>query len=173
MSILPYKISVSDSELERVKQKLDHSTFPDEIEHAEWEYGAPLKDVQRLAYYWRSGFDWKEQETKLNQLPQFTTKIQVDSHEELDIHFIHQRSPVLGAIPLLFVHGWPGSFIEVVKLLPLLQGSATAPAFSIVAPSLPNFGFSAGVKHKGFALDQYAKTCHALMLRLGYDQYGE
>jgi len=173
MSISPYQISVPNAELERIKQKLDHSSFPDELDHAGWDYGAPLKDVERLTYYWRSGFDWKAQEAKLNRLPQFTTKMHVDGFDELDIHFVHQKSPVVGAIPLLFVHGWPGSFIEVTKLLPLLQGSATNPAFSIVAPSLPNFGFSSGVRQKGFTLEEYAKVCHALMLRLGYDQYGK
>jgi len=174
MSITPYQISVPDAELESVKERLNHAVFPDELEHAGWDYGAPLRDVKRLAYYWRSGFDWKAQEARINKtLPQFTTKIHIDGFDELDIHFVHQRSPVLGAIPLLFVHGWPGSFLEVAKLLPLLHGSATAPAFSVVAPSLPNFGFSSAVRQKGFALDQYAAVCNALMLKLGYDQYGE
>lgn len=172
MSVLHYQIDVSDARIERLKQKLEHASFPDELDGAGWDYGAPLNDVKRLAEYWRNGFNWKEQEAKLNRMPQFTTKIQVENFNELDIHFVHQRSPVPGAIPLLFCHGWPGSFIEVEKLLPLLQGSSTTPAFSIVAPSLPNFGFSSAVKQKGFALDKYARVCNALMLRLGYHQYG-
>lgn len=84
---------------------------------------------------------------------------------------MHQVSPVKGAIPLLFSHGWPGSFIEVKKLLPLLEGGDGRPAFHIVAPSLPNFGFSSGVNTKGFGLKQYAETFHKLMLKLGYNEY--
>lgn len=75
--------------------------------------------------------------------------------------------------PLTIFTG-PGSFLEVVKLLPLLAGGGDgAPAFHVVAPSLPNFGFSDGVKKRGFALPQYAETCNKLMIQLGYDEYGK
>lgn len=84
---------------------------------------------------------------------------------------VHQISPVKNAIPLLFCHGWPGSFLEVKKLLPLLKGGDSLPAFHVVAPSLPNFGFSSGVNKKGFGLDQYAETLHKLMIKLGYTAY--
>lgn len=89
------------------------------------------------------------------------------------MHFVWQKSDIKEGIPLLFVHGWPGSFIEVTKILSLLKGDRGGPAFHIVAPSLPNFGFSEGAKKRGFALPQYAETCHKLMLSLGYDKYGE
>lgn len=84
---------------------------------------------------------------------------------------MHQVSPVEDAIPLLFSHGWPGSFIEIKKLLPLLKGGNENPAFHVVAPSLPNFGFSSGVTKKGFTLDKYAETLHKLMIKLGYTEY--
>ena len=87
------------------------------------------------------------------------------------MHFIHQKSDVKGAIPLLFVHGWPGSYMEVLKILPALQLEMNGVAFHVVAPSLPNFGWSEGPKRRGFALREYAQTCHRLMLELGYDQY--
>ncbi|KAI9839840.1 MAG: hypothetical protein M1819_000030 [Sarea resinae] len=173
-SITPYSINVPDEQLKKLKQKLELAEFPDELEETGWAYGAPLADIKRLAAYWKDGFDWRKAEKHLNTFPQFTTPITVDAFKEdpLDIHFVHQTSPVKGAIPLLFVHGWPGSFYEVLKLLPLLaKTDKDAPAFHIVAPSLPNFGFSGVVKKKGFGLHHYAEVCHKLMLKLGYTEY--
>ncbi|KAM0801829.1 Alpha/Beta hydrolase protein [Usnea florida] len=172
-SATPFTIAVPDDRLQKLQAKLELTEFPDELDEAGWDYGAPLADVKRLVAYWKDEFNWKKQEADINKLPQYQTQVKVDGYEALNIHFIHQRSTNSKAIPLLFVHGWPGSFIEVVKLLPLLakQDGSKAPAFHIVAPSLPNFGFSDGVKKRGFALKQYAETCHKLMLQLGYDQY--
>lgn len=145
--IIPYKISVPNAKIDRLKQKLALADFPDELEDSDWTYGSPLADVQRLAKYWQESFDWRKAEARLNELPQFTTDIQVDGFETLKIHFVHQKSEVAGAIPLLFSHGWPGSFEEVSKILPeLVKGSADYPAFNVVAPSLPGYGFSEGTK---------------------------
>jgi pimeloyl-ACP methyl ester carboxylesterase len=166
-----YKIAVPDSSVERLKQKLALTDLPNEIEGSSWKYGVPLSDIKRLKKHWETKFDWRAEEWKLNAFPQFVTKITVDGFEPLNIHFIHQKSGVPGAIPLLFVHGWPGSFIEASKIIPLLKGGGEKPVFDIVAPSLPNFAFSSGVTKPGFALAQYAETCHKLMLELGYDQY--
>lgn len=195
MAINPFKISVSDADIEIVKLKLSLATYPDEVDFSDdWAYGAPLSDVKRLAKYWQHDFDWREQEKKLNQLPHFTTDISVDNFGDLNIHFLHQKSGKPDSIPLLFCHGCksssvyafvslvnqtliniigPGSFLEVVKILPLLTQSSDGPHFDVVAPSLPNFGFSDAVKKPGFGLDQYAQTIHKLMIKLGYDKYGE
>lgn len=81
----------------------------------------------------------------MNELPQFTTPISVQGFNPIDIHFIHQKSGNQNAIPLLFVHGWPGSFLEVTKMLPLLKGDGGKVAFDVVAPSLPNYCFSGAV----------------------------
>ncbi|TKA81445.1 hypothetical protein B0A49_00288 [Cryomyces minteri] len=171
MSLEPYKISVPDSALEQLKKQLEVVTFPDELNEARWDLGAPLADVKRLTAYWKDGFDWRKAEAKLNELPHFRTKIAAKGFDELKIHFVHQMSDAKGAIPLLFVHGWPGSFIEVTKMLPMLKGGGNSPAFHVVAPSLPNFGFSEGPNKRGFGLAQYAETCHELMLKLGYEKY--
>ncbi|KAF2238210.1 alpha/beta-hydrolase [Viridothelium virens] len=171
MAPTPFQISVPDEKLQQLKAKLELATFPDELDDAGWSYGSPLSDVKRLVAHWRDNFDWRKAEARLNQLPQFKTKVSVDGFGELDIHFVHQRSDVDGAVPLLFCHGWPGSFDEVSKLLSLLKGDSKSPAFHVVAPSLPNFGFSEGVKKKGFAVPKYAETLHKLMLQLGYDKY--
>lgn len=104
-TVEPYRIAVPQSALDRLASKLSHATFPDELEGAEWSYGAPLADVKRLTTYWKDNFDWGKQEAKLNQLPNYKTAIQVEGFAPLDIHFVHQRSETEGAIPLLFCHG--------------------------------------------------------------------
>ena len=91
--------------------------------------------------------------------------------DQLDIHYVHQTSTSANAIPLLFVHGWPGSYIEVTKLLPALRENENGVSFHVVAISLHNFGWSEGPKHRGFGLKQYAQTCHQLMQSLGYTSY--
>ncbi|TGO51301.1 hypothetical protein BOTNAR_0361g00010 [Botryotinia narcissicola] len=172
MSPQPFQISVPQAKIDTLKTKLSLAEFPDELENAEWDMGAPLSDVKRLAKEWEQ-WDWRVAEENLNKKlegAQFTTGVEVDGFGELDVHFLWQKSEVKGAVPLLFVHGWPGSFLEAVQLLPLLQQPG-GPAFHIVAPSLPNYGFSEGVKKRGFAVAQYAETCHKLMLQLGYDEY--
>lgn len=104
-SATPFTLAVPDDRLQRLRAKLELTDFPDELDDARWDYGAPLADVQRLTAYWKDGFDWKKQEADINKLPQFQTKIKVDGYEPLSIHFLHQKSETSNAIPLLFVHG--------------------------------------------------------------------
>lgn len=175
-SVHPFTISVPDSDIDRLKEKLSAASFPQEVEYSDsWDYGTPLKHIKRLASYWQNGFDWRAAEAKLNaQLPQFTTTISVDGFGDLPIHFVHKRADRQKSIPLLFCHGWPGSFLEVIKILPLLTTSSSGPDqpfFHVVAPSLPNFGFSGKVNKPGFSPLQYSEVCHKLMLQLGYDKY--
>lgn len=171
--IEPFTIAFPDSEIEKLRQKLSLTRYPDELDAASWDLGSPLAEVQRLATYWKDDFDFRQAEDRLGQLPHFVTDIQCDGFENLRIHFIHKRSQVKGATPLLFVHGWPGCFIEATKLLEPLSGGGgdSVPAFDVVVPSLPNFGFSEGTRKRGFAIEQYAETLHKLMLRLGYNEY--
>ncbi|EXJ88886.1 microsomal epoxide hydrolase [Capronia epimyces CBS 606.96] len=171
--VQPYQISIPDSQIHDLSEKLEKARFPDELESAEWDLGAPLADVQRLTKFWRDDFSWRRAEAELNRLPQFVTSIQCEGYESLRIHFLHQKSSVKGATPLLFVHGWPGHFLEASKIIESLSSGSDANqvSFDVVAPSLPNFGFSEGTKKRGFALEQYAETLHKLMLQLGYDQY--
>ena len=104
MAIEPYTISVAEDKLQRLRQKLDASDFPDELEQASWDYGAPLAEVKRLTKAWKD-FDWRKQEVTINQLPNYKTAVQVEGFDPLEIHFIHQTSKVDRAIPLLFCHG--------------------------------------------------------------------
>lgn len=170
--IKKFTISIEDKGLEDLKQRLSTTKLPDEVEGAAWDYGVPLSEVKRLAKYWQNDFNWKKSETDLNKLPHFQTIIDVDDFDPLNIHFIHEKSKAKGAIPLLFAHGWPGNFLEITKILkPLTEGGKGVSAFHVVAPSLPNFGFSDGVKKRGFNVQQYAETFHKLMLKLGYTEY--
>ncbi|KAI1102972.1 alpha/beta-hydrolase [Jackrogersella minutella] len=174
VDIKPYTIAVDDHHLEDLKTRLSLAKFPDELDQAGWDMGAPLADVKRLAKYWQDSYDWRNAEKELNKVPQFVTDIQCDGFEPLAIHFVHVRSKVQGAVPLLFIHGWPGHFEEVFRILtPLTEGGdgIKLPAFDVVAPSLPNFGFSEGPKKRGFAMEQYAETMNKLMLKLGYNEY--
>jgi pimeloyl-ACP methyl ester carboxylesterase len=172
--IKPFKVAVPDAAIKLLKDKLAVATWPDESDFSDnWAYGSPLSDVKRLAKRWADGFDWRKQEARINEMPQFTTKVDVDGFGELNIHFVHKRSSQPGAIPLLFSHGWPGSFLEIEKMLPLLTEPEHGgqQAFHVVAPSLPNFGFSDRVAKPGFSPVQYAEAMHKVMLKLGYDRY--
>ena len=103
--ITPYTISVPEDRIQDLKQRLELAKFPDELDDVGWDYGSPLADVTKLTAYWKEEFDWRKAEEKLNKLPQFITNIQCDGFEELKIHFVHQKSDLDGAIPLLFIHG--------------------------------------------------------------------
>lgn len=104
-SINPYTVAVPDNELEKLAEKLSAASFPDELDDAGWTFGAPLADIKRLTQYWKEEFDWRKEESKINSLPNFRTAIEVDGFGSLDIHFVHQKSNVERAIPLLFSHG--------------------------------------------------------------------
>ncbi|KAG0703815.1 Alpha/Beta hydrolase protein [Suillus ampliporus] len=169
----PFQINVPEEKLTTLHAKLELATFPDELEDAGWKYGAPLADIKRLTERWRNEYDWRKHEKELNQeLPMFTRDIDVDGFGPLNIHYVHKKSEAVDAIPLLFCHGWPGSFLEVRKILPLLTASSPEhPSFHVVALSLPGFGFSEAPHTQGFALNQYAEVAHKLMLALGYNEY--
>ncbi|KAJ6584441.1 Alpha/Beta hydrolase protein [Mycena capillaripes] len=168
-----FKVAVSDAQIDELRQKLKLTRFPDELKDAGWEYGAPLTDIRRLVERWQNGYNWREHEAQINEeLPQFTRDIDVVGHGTLNIHYVHQKSAVPDALPLLFVHGWPGNFLEVRKILPLLvESSPDHPSFHVVALGLPGYGWSEAPKTKGFRLDQYAEVGHKLMLALGYNEY--
>ncbi|KAJ6571809.1 Alpha/Beta hydrolase protein [Mycena capillaripes] len=173
MTATPFKISIPDEKLKLLRAKLELTTFPDELADAGWEYGVPQADVRRLVSRWINGYDWKKHESQLNsELPQFTRDIEVEGHGTLNIHYVHKKNDIAQAVPLLFVHGWPGSFLEGRKLLPLLtQGTEDFPAFHVVILSLPGYGFSEGAHTKGFSIAQYAEVGNKLMLALGYNEY--
>ena len=105
MAEQPFQIQVSDADIELLHKKLDLGRLPDELEDSGRDYGVPLADIQRLLARWKNGYDWRKAEAELNQFPQFTRDIKIDGFSTLNVHYIHQKSTVANAIPLLFVHG--------------------------------------------------------------------
>ncbi|EPQ54694.1 alpha/beta-hydrolase [Gloeophyllum trabeum ATCC 11539] len=173
MAEQPFKIAVPDEELDLLRRKLDLVRFPDELEDAGWDYGAPLDDVKKLVARWKNGYDWRRHEAELNELPQFTRDIEVDGFGTLNIHYLHQKSTEAHAIPLLFVHGWPGGFFEARKILPLLTSTVPEqPTFHVVVLGLPGYGFSEAPRKKEFGISQFAEVGCKLMTALGYEQFG-
>ncbi len=149
-SITPFSINVPEEKIVRLKQKLALTDFPSEtVGVVPWSRGPPMADIKRLVRNWQHDFDWRKIEAQLNELPQYTISIEIENHDTTQLHFIHQQSLIKNAVPLLFVHGWPGSFIEVTKILPRLVegGGGSQPAFHVVAPSLVDFGFSSASKN--------------------------
>jgi microsomal epoxide hydrolase len=170
--IEPYTIHVPDEVLSDLKARLDRTRFPDTLEGVGWDYGTELTYLRSLVEYWRTRFDWRAQERKLNQLEQFTTTI-----DGLRIHFVHRRSKVPGAMPLLLTHGWPGSFFEFTKIIgpltdPAAHGGRAEDAIHVVALSLPGFGFSDKPRDRGYSPEKMADIIAKLMARLGYQRYG-
>ena len=148
------------------------SRLPEEIPGTGWDYGTDLAYLRSLITYWRDQFDWRAQERKLNELPQFKTTI-----DGVDVHFVHIKSTERGAFPLAVTHGWPGSFIEFTKIVgplsdPVRFGGRAEDAFDIVAISLPGFGFSGKPPARGYSPEKMASIIATLMARLGYTRYG-
>jgi len=171
-AIKPFQIKVDETVLKDLKERLARARFPDAIDGAGWEYGVDLNYMKELVAYWRDKYDWRAHERELNKLDQFKTTI-----DGLDIHFIHVRSKEKNALPLVVVHGWPGSVYEFHKIVgpltdPVAHGGKAEDAFHVVCPSLPGFGFSGKPREKGWSSQRMAEVIAKLMARLGYDRYG-
>ncbi|GGO72037.1 epoxide hydrolase family protein [Nonomuraea cavernae] len=170
--ITPFRIDVPQAQLDDLRGRLAATRWPDELPGAGWSYGVPVGYAQQLAEYWRTGFDWRAAEARLNAFPQFTTPI-----DGQNVHFLHVRSPEPDALPLIITHGWPGSVAEFMKVIgpltdPAAHGGEPADAFHVVAPSIPGFGFSGPTTEPGWDLNRVARAWAELMRRLGYHRYG-
>ena len=167
----PYRIDIPQTDVDDLRARLARTRWPSAIAGAGWERGVPPDYLQGLADYWRDGFDWREQEGRLNAFPQFTTEIDGQT-----IHFLHVRSPEPDAMPLIITHGWPSSVAEFMGVIgsltdPAAHGGDAADAFHVVAPSLPGFGFSVPLAEPGWHLGRTTAAFAVLMERLGYDRY--
>jgi pimeloyl-ACP methyl ester carboxylesterase len=171
-SIRPFTIAVPDDVLTDLKDRLKRTRWPDQPVGTGWDLGVPLDTMKDLVAHWQSGYDWRKEEKKLNDLPQFMTRI-----DGIDVHFVHVRSKHEDALPLILVHGWPGSFVEFQKMIgpltdPVAHGGKPEDAFHVVCPSLPGFGFSGKPTERGWSSQQMAVVFAKLMARLGYTRYG-
>jgi pimeloyl-ACP methyl ester carboxylesterase len=154
-----------------LRQRIAATRWPDRETVKDQSQGVPLAKLQELVRYWGTDYDWRKVEAKLNALPQFVTTI-----DGLDIHFIHVRSRHPNALPLIITHGWPGSILELVKVIgpltdPTAHGGRAEDAFDLVLPSMPGYGFSAQPKSTGWGPDRIARAWDVLMKRLGYTRY--
>jgi epoxide hydrolase len=171
--IRPFRIDIPQAQLDDLDARLANTRWPDELPDVGWGYGIPVSYLRDLVEYWRTSYDWRAQEAALNQYPQFVTEI-----DGQRVHFLHVRSPEPDALPLVLVHGWPGSFVEFLDVIgpltdPRAHGGDPADAFHLVIPSPPGFAFSGPTRKAGQGnSDRYAEVIAALMARLGYDAYG-
>ncbi|XP_070398220.1 epoxide hydrolase 1 isoform X2 [Nothobranchius furzeri] len=168
-TIYPFSVKTSDEEIKDLHRRIDSFRFSDPLEDCGFNYGFNSTYLKKVVSYWRNEFDWKKQVAMLNKYSHFRTKI-----EGLDVHFIHVRQAVRGdqkVLPLMLVHGWPGSFYEFYKILPLLTQSQDGVAFEVVIPSIPGYGFSEAPYKQGFNSLAVARIFLTLMERLGFSQF--
>ncbi|MEV5411385.1 epoxide hydrolase family protein [Thermopolyspora sp. NPDC052614] len=169
--IRPFRIEIPQADLDDLRERLGRTRWPEPLD-AGWSYGVPLDYLKELAEYWRTSYDWRAQEARINAFPQYLTTI-----DGADVHFLHVRSPEPGAMPLIVTHGWPGSIVEFLDIIgpltdPAAHGGDPADAFHLVLPSIPGYGFSGPRQGPGWGAARVARAWAELMRRLGYDRYG-
>jgi pimeloyl-ACP methyl ester carboxylesterase len=169
--IRPFRVSVPEEQLTDLRRRIKATKWPERETLADDTQGVQLATVQALASYWASDYDWRKAEARINSYPNFITNI-----DGIDIHFIHVKSKEKNALPMIVTHGWPGSFIEQMKIIdpltnPTKYGGNSADAFDVVIPSIPGYGFSGKPTAPGWNPVRIAKTWITLMRNLGYTKY--
>jgi epoxide hydrolase len=170
--IPPFRIEIPQAILDDLGDRLARTRWPDDLPGVGWSRGVPLGYLKQLAEHWRTKYDWRQWEARLNEFPQFTTEI-----DGQNIHFLHVRSPESNAMPLILTHGWPGSIVEFLTVIgplvdPRAGGGDPADAFHLVLPSIPGYGFSGPTREAGWTTARVARAWAELMKRLGYERYG-
>ena len=171
-AIRPYHLAVDAAAIADLATRLARVRWPDEAPEPAWSYGTSVGFMRELVDYWAHGYDWRRTEASLNAWPQFVTEI-----DGIDVHFLHVEGRGANPKPLLLSHGWPGSVLEFLKLVPLLtdpaaHGGDAADAFTVVVPSLPGYTLSFRENQPRRALPAIGAMFHELMTRLGYARYG-
>ncbi|MBT4488721.1 MAG: alpha/beta fold hydrolase [Rhodospirillaceae bacterium] len=169
--IRPFEVAIPESQLEDLRRRLKDTRWPDAETPDDWSQGIPLSYMQEICAYWANDYDWRRCEDLLNGWDQFQTEI-----DDVDIHFLHVKSPHPDAMPLLITHGWPGSGLEFRHVIgpltdPTAHGGKAEDAFHVIAPSLPGYGFSGKPTAPGWSVNTIAGAWGKLMARLGYDEY--
>ncbi|GCC37381.1 epoxide hydrolase 1-like isoform X1 [Chiloscyllium punctatum] len=174
-TIRPFTIETSEEMIQDLHYRLDHTRFTPPLEDSRFHYGFNSSYLRKVVSYWRKDYNWKKQLEFLNQFPHFRTRI-----EGIDIHFVHVKPPHLPqgqtAIPLMMIHGWPGSFYEFYKIIPQLidpanHGWSQQETFEVICPSIPGYGFSEAPCKIGFDSIAAARVFCKLMRRLGFDRF--
>jgi epoxide hydrolase len=165
-----FQMDIPQSDLDELNRRIADTRWPERLPGG-WERGVPTDYLQELAEYWRTSFDWRAAEKKINQFPQYVTEIDGET-----VHFLHVRSPEPDATPVLVTHGWPGSVVEYLDVIgpltdPRAHGGDPADACHLVLPSIPGYGFSGPTKQTGWSLERIAGAWMTLMAQLGYDRY--
>jgi epoxide hydrolase len=167
-SLVPFRISVADSELADLGDRLARTRWAHELPGQDWTYGVGLDYLQKLVDYWQNGYQWQVWEDRLNRYPQFYTTIDGQL-----VHLLHVRSSRPDAIPLVLSHSWPGSVADYIEVIDALtEPGGDEPAFHLVIPSLPGFGFSGPTTEPGWGTTRIGRAWAELMHRLGYHRYG-
>jgi pimeloyl-ACP methyl ester carboxylesterase len=170
--IEPFRIAVPDSVLDDLRQRLDRTRLPDEVPDTGWEYGTNLAYLRELIGYWRTRYDWRTHEAELNRFAHFMTEV-----DGLKIHFIREEGRGPKPKSLLLIHGWPGSVYEFARIIPMLtdpaaHGGDARDSFTVIAPSLPGYGFSGRPRTRAMNIQAIAELFHKLMTEvLGFDRY--
>ena len=164
-AIEPFRIDVPEDRLTDLRARLAITRWPDALDGAGWAYGTDRDELADLVRAWAEDYDWRRHEARLNALPQFRTEI-----DGLRIHFVHVRGESARPMPLLLLHGWPSTFVQMMRILPLLA-EAGEDSFDVIIPSLPGYGFSDRPTQPGWSVGRIAAAFAELMTRLGYDRY--
>ncbi|NMO56353.1 epoxide hydrolase [Actinoplanes sp. TBRC 11911] len=159
---MTFRIEIPEKDLDDLNARLTNARWPAFVSPDGWNRGIPLDEMRDLADYWRTGFDWRAQEARLNRYPQFVTEI-----DGQRIHFLHVRSARPDAKALMLTHGYPSSVVEFLPLIDLLSDD-----FHLVVPSLPGYAFSTPLSATGWTMARTAHAWTALMASLGYQRYG-
>jgi pimeloyl-ACP methyl ester carboxylesterase len=173
MTPTPFTIAVPEDVLGDLRERLARVRWPDEVPEAGWSYGSDLAYMKTLVEYWRDRYDWRKHEAALNRFRQFTVPL-----AGIELHFVHEPGVGPSPMPLLLSHGWPGSVLEFHKIIPMLTdpgrfGGDPADAFTVVAPSLPGYGFSFRPNQPRFGVTEIADVFASLMSEvLGYPRFG-
>jgi len=171
MNIEPFTIHVEDAVLADLVARIRNARLPGAAPGARWEQGTDVDDLREILAYWADEFDWRAQERRLNEHAHFRAEL-----DGVRIHFIHERARHGRGIPLILTHGWPSSFAEFLGVVPLLTDPEAhgigGPAFDVVIPSLPGYGFSERPARTGVTTRYTAALWHRLMRGLGYARYG-
>jgi pimeloyl-ACP methyl ester carboxylesterase len=172
LAIEPFSIPFSQSAVDDLRDRLRRTRWPDEAPGSAWEYGVDQRFLRGLCDYWKDNFDWKAQVVRLSAFHHH--RFQSSSGW---IHFIHERGQGPAPLPLILTHGWPGSFVEMIRIIPLLtdpaaHGGDPADSFDVIVPSLPGYGFSDRPSSRAMNVYRIAGLWAELMQELGYQRFG-